>query len=444
MKQTSGTAGISHRYNFKNGGVLQSTMASVYTKNKAQENYYKDANTTTPYLDLDNRYLNLILTTAFDKKYSATHTNKSGVTLTHMDYTMNLGLSPFIGENLETISKGKGNTNLISAYSSSLFTLSNSVSATLGVNSQVLSLNGQWTVEPRVSVRWQSSPKNTLALAYGLHSRMEKMDVYYVQDKHTGEQLNKDLDFTKTHHLTLSYQYKIADNMNLKVEPYFQHLFDLPVIADSSYSVLNRSLFYVEDALVNEGKGRNYGLDVTLEKYLTKGYYYMLTASVFDSKYRGGNGVWFNTKYNRRFVVNGLVGKEWMLGVQKRNLLSVNLKLTYQGGNRYTPVDESASLHHVDKEIQYDETNAYARQFAPMLLANYAISYRMNRTNRSHEFAVKWLNASRTKEYYEHAYNVKNNRIEAKKNRPLHCSIYYIGSIFNVILVQFCGNYASK
>lgn len=159
MKQTSGTAGISHRYNFKNGGVLQSTMASVYTKNKAQENYYKDANTTTPYLDLDNRYLNLILTTAFDKKYSATHTNKSGVTLTHMDYTMNLGLSPFIGENLETISKGKGNTNLISAYSSSLFTLSNSVSATLGVNSQVLSLNGQWTVEPRVSVRWQSSPK---------------------------------------------------------------------------------------------------------------------------------------------------------------------------------------------------------------------------------------------------------------------------------------------
>lgn len=38
--------------------------------------------------------------------------------------------------------------------------------------------------------------------------------------------------------------------MNLKIEPYIQFLHDVPVMADSSYSVLNRSDFYVEDALV--------------------------------------------------------------------------------------------------------------------------------------------------------------------------------------------------
>ena len=64
--------------------------------------------------------------------------------------------------------------------------------------------------------------------------------------------------------------------MNLKIEPYFQYLYDVPVIADSSYSVLNRSTFYVEDALVNTGKGRNYGVDLTFEKYMTRGLYYMV------------------------------------------------------------------------------------------------------------------------------------------------------------------------
>lgn len=424
MKQTSGAAGISHRYALQRGGTWHNTFASIYSKNNAIEAYYKDANSTTPYLNMDNRYINLVFTSSFDKKYSAKHTNKTGVAFTHMNYNMDLGVAPFVGKELESVSQGKGNTNLISAYSSSLFALSSKVSTTIGVNGQILTLNNQWTIEPRLSIRWQSSSKSSLALAYGLHSRMEKMDVYYVKDQQTKQALNKELDFTKTHHVSLSYQYKITENMNLKVEPYFQYLFDVPVIADSSYSVLNRSLFYVQEALVNTGKGRNYGLDLTLEKYLTKGLYYMVTASVFDSRYSGGNGVWFNTKYNRRFVLNGLVGKEWTMGGQQRNLLSVNLKLTLQGGNRYTPVDEAASLNHPDKEIQYDETKAYSRQFAPMFLANYSISYRMNRSKRSHEFAVKWLNASRTKEYYEHAYSVKNNRIEAKKQAT---------SLFNVL-----------
>ena len=38
-------------------------------------------------------------------------------------------------------------------------------------------------------------------------------------------------------------------------------------MADSSYSVLNRSDFYVEDALVNKGRGRNVGIDITFERF---------------------------------------------------------------------------------------------------------------------------------------------------------------------------------
>ena len=424
MKQTSAAAGLSHRYFFDNGGLLKTSLATTYSKTDVWESIYDNNMDSAPFLDFQSRYTNLVLTSSFNKKYSSRHTNKTGFTWTNMHYDMDFDLAPLYTEPMQRISEGKGTTNLLSAYSSSLFTFNDKLSATLGVNGQLLTLNNTWTIEPRASVKWQATSKSSFGLGYGLHSRMEKLDVYFVKTQATGDkQVNKDLDFTKTHHLSLSYNYRISDDMNLRVEPYFQYLYDVPVMADSSYSVLNRNTFYVEDALVNKGNGRNYGIDVTFEKYMTKGFYYMITASVFDSKYKGGDGVWHNTKFNRNYVLNGLIGKEWMIGRDKRDVLSVNLKLTYQGGDRYSPVDEQATLAHPDKETQYDETRAYSLQLSPMFLANYTLSYRMNRNKVSHEFAVKGMNATGYKEYFGHEYNLKTGVIEPMRLK---------NSIFNI------------
>lgn len=425
MKQTSAAAGLSHRYFFGNDAMLKTTLATTYSKTDAWESVFDFDMTSSPCLDFKSQYTNLVLTSSFNKKYSSKHTNKTGFTFTNMKYDMDFDLAPLYTEPMQRISEGKGNTNLISAYSSSLFNFNDQISATLGVNGQILTLNNSWTIEPRAAIKWQASQKSSFGLAYGLHSRMEKMDVYFVKTPETGDRLvNKDLDFTKTHHVSLSYNYKISDDMNLRVEPYFQYLYDVPVIADSSYSVLNRSTFYVEDALVNKGNGHNYGVDVTFEKYMTKGLYYMLTASVFNSKYSGGDGVWHNTKFNRNYVINGLVGKEWMMGRNKQDVLSINLKLTIQGGDRYSPVDETATLAHPDKKTQYDETKAYSKQLSPMFLANYTVSYRMNRNKVSHEFAIKGMNATGYKEYFGHEYNLKTGVIEPRRLK---------NSIFNIV-----------
>lgn len=425
MEYTSAAAGLSHRYFWGNNAFLKTTLAATYSKTKAWEDTYDTDLNSTPYLDFNSKYTNLVLTSYFNKKYSTKHTNRTGFTVTNMNYNMNFKLVPFEAQPLETISEGKGNTNLISAYTSSLFNINDKLSATLGVNGQLLTLNNSWTIEPRASIKWQSSSSSSFALAYGLHSRMEKMDVYFVKTRATGDELvNKNLDFAKTHHLSLSYNYKISDDMSLRVEPYFQYLYDVPVVADSSYSILNRNTFYVEDALVNKGKGRNYGVDVTFEKHMTKGLYYMVTASVFNSEYCGGDGVWHSTRFNRNYIVNGLIGKEWMFGRNKQNVLGVNLKLTLQGGSRYSPVDEAATMSHPDKETQYDETKAFSKQLSSVFVANYTVSYRMNRKNVSHEFAVKGMNATGYKEYFGHEYNLKTGIIEPREMR---------NSLFNIV-----------
>ena len=412
-KQYMGAGGISHRYFFNNETQLKTTLAVTYFKHEGTMTSYDWNLNSAPFLDLNRSNTNLIFTTAITRKFSAKFTNKTGITYTKMYYDMDMDLAPHQMHPMELISQGKGNTDLISGYTSSSIGISEQVTLNVGVNAQVLTLNNSWALEPRAGIKWQFSPKSSFALAYGLHSRMEKMDVYFVKTQGTGDRsVNKDLGFTRAHHVMLSYGFKISDNMNMKIEPYFQQLYDVPVIADSSYSVLNRRDFYVENVLVNRGKGRNIGVDITLERYLNKGLYYMMTASIFDSKYYGGDRKWRNTLYNRNFIVNVLGGKEWMVGRDKQNMFSVNFKITLQGGDRYAPVDEVATLLDPDREVQYDETKAFSKQFSPMFITNFSVGYKINRKKVSHEFSIKSLNTTGCEEYYGHEYNFKTDKIK--------------------------------
>ena len=425
VEQLTAAAGFSHRYLSNNGMQWKTTLATTYAKHDASVDVNDYSLNVSPYMSLYNKYTNLLLKSSFNKKISSRFTTSAGFTYTKLFYDMSFKLAPHIEDPLDNISEGDGNTDLITAYTSSLVSLSNKVDLSIGVNTQMMTLNKEWTLEPRASIRWQASAKSSFALAYGLHSRMEKMDVYFVKTKGSGKSANEKLGFTKSHHLGLTYSYKINNDMNIRIEPYAQFLFDVPVIADSSYSVLNRSIFYVEDPLVNEGKGRNIGVDLTFEKYLTRGLYYMITASIFDSKYCGGDGVWHDTRYNRNFIVNGLIGKEWMLGRNKQNVLGINLKLTYQGGERYSPVDEKATMEDPDKVVQYDESKPFSKRLSPMLLANYTVSYKINRKKVSHEFAVQGLNATRYKEFYGHTYNEKKEEIEMYRGATSLTNISY-------------------
>ena len=424
--QYMAAGGITHRYFFDENTLLKTTLAGTYSDQEAfQWSFDRELN-SSPFLDQYSRSTNLILTSSLNRKISNRFSNKTGFTYTQMFYNMDMKLAPFIDKPLELISKGDGNTSLLSAYNSSSWGMSDQLSLNFGLYGQLLTLNNRWTLEPRAGLKYQANAKTSFALAYGMYSRMEKLDVYFVKTQSTGEEsVNKNLDFTKAHHLMLSFAYKVSNNMSLKVEPYIQFLYDVPVMRDSSFSVLNRSDFYVENTLVNKGRGRNIGVDITWERALSKGLYYMVTASLFDSRYRGGDGVWHNTRFNRKYVLNGLIGKEWMLGRNKQNILSVNLKMTLQGGERYAPIDVEATMAHPDKEVQYDETRAYSIQRSPMLIGNYTVSYRINKRRVSHEFAIKGINFTGAKEYIQHLYNIKTEKIEASEQKTGLTNISY-------------------
>jgi hypothetical protein len=261
-------------------------------------------------------------------------------------------------------------------------------------------------------------------LSYGKHSRRENSDYYFIKTPETGDELvNRNLDFAKAHHLVLSYDWSVSEHLRLKIEPYYQHLYDIPVERGSYLSLINYYDFLTMlPALVNDGKGQNYGIDFTLERYLHAGYYYLLTGSLFNSRYSDSDGVWRNTRLNRNYIVNALGGKEWKMGRQKQNILSANLRFTLQGGERYIPVNDVASK--AVRNIVYDNSRAYEKQYPSGFLCHFTVSYKINRNRLSHEFALQVMNITGSKDYW-YEYNYRTDQPELYSDTGTVPNLYY-------------------
>lgn len=417
IAMAKGAGGITHKYNVNSDAYFKTSLAATYSDNHPKVELRISPNSPyhVPVVDMTNTNLDIVLNSYFNKKYNARHTNRSGITVTGLIYDLDFNLSPNFGQNkpMQRIVKGNGGAMVVSAYSNSIFKLTNQLTANVGVNAQLFTLNSNWTIEPRLALKWDFSPKQSLSLAYGLHSRREKLDYYYVRTPQTGnKEVNKNLDFAKAHHFVLAYDLTISENTHLKIEPYYQALFNVPVQQGTSFSIINYNSYYLDRPLVNDGKGRNYGVDITLERYLNRGYYYMLTGSVFKSEYRGGDTIWRNTRLDRGYLFNALGGKEWIWGKKRQHMFNANIRMSYQGGDRYTPIDEAASLE--SKDIIYKETEAFSKQFSPAFTVDLGISYKLNRKRISHEFGIQFLNLTGYTGQHGYQYNEQKSMIEKK------------------------------
>jgi len=415
FKQTKAVGGLGHKISINEKTFLKSALVANYTQNRILlNNVYTDWSRI--YVgDMRNTNWNMTFNTYLNTKFSAAHTNRTGVNVTGLFYDLDYNVSSDINANppgdIVNYAIGTGNSMVLSVFSQSSLRLNSHLTANLGLHGQYFRLTEKATIEPRIGIRWQAVTKHSFGLAYGKHSRRESTDYYFVKtEEATDGFVNKNLDFAKAHHLVLSYDWSVSEHLRLKIEPYFQYLYDIPTEKDGTLSIINHRNFWEMFQWVNGGKGKNYGIDVTLERYLHEGYYYLLTASLFESLYTGGDGVWRNTRLNRNYIINALGGKEWQMGRQKQNILGVSLRFTLQGGERYTPVDDAASR--VVKKIVLDDSRTYKMQTSPEFITHFTVSYTINRNRLSHEFALKMFNVTGNKEYEGHFYNHRDDRPE--------------------------------
>lgn len=418
-KLSMGAAGLNHRYILTKKSWLNTTFSVSGNKmgyiDKVLDNDLNLQNQS----NINVTEFKYSLTSVYNHKFSAKHSNRSGFIVDDMHYNINVQYAPFIGAPLASVSQEKGNSYVIQAFSQSRISPSDQLTMNAGLHAQHFTLNSETVLEPRLGITYNLRSTQSIGFAYGKHSRLEPLPMYFVKMKtenQTGEnttiQPNLDLKVSKAHHWVLSYDQSITSNLRLKLEPYYQFLYDVPVIPDSSYSVLNLETewYSFNQKLVNDGTGRNYGVDLTVERFLNDGYYYLFTASVYDSKYKGGDGIEYNTRFNTGYAFNFLYGKEWILGEQKNKILGVNLKLHYRGGKRFTPINQEQSA--IIQNVVYDYSRMYESKEPPKFYTNATVNYRINKKRCAYIWTAQMVNLFLVKENYGYFYNYKTKRVE--------------------------------
>ncbi len=367
------------------------------------------------------------LSSYLNHKFSARHTNRSGIIVNHVFYDVLIQAAQKAGEPMTTYANSDGYSTLIQAYSQSKIMLTEKWTLNLGVHTQYFTLNGHYTVEPRAAIRWAFDPKQALSFGYGNHSQLEMIGIYLAEQQgpEGSNMPNKNLDFSRANHFVLGYDLSINENMRFKAELYYQHLYNIPVIDNTSYSMLNlEQEWFINEALLNNGTGTNFGIDLTLERYLHRGFFFLVTGSLFDAKYVGGDQIERSSRFNKGYVANLMVGKEWQLGKRnKSNVVGISGRLNFTGGDRISPVDVEAS--EIAQDVIYDETRAFEDRKPNVFHFDVSLNYRINKPKHSSIFSIQIINVLGSPEFYGYIYNYENNTIDKDEESILLPSISY-------------------
>ncbi len=290
-----------------------------------------------------------------------------------------------------------------------------------GVHNMNVLYNQKSTIEPRLALKWQLNTTNAFNVGYGKHSTMESVHNYFAKVTLKDGSVvtpNKDLDLLKAHHFVAGYEKRFTKNLMVKLDVYYQHLYDLPVenLDTSYYSTINEGIDFRYVDLVNKGTGKNYGVELTLERFFANNYYYMINASLYESKYKSLEGVERNTMFNGNYLVNVLVGKEFVkLGKKQNQTLGLNAKVFYGGGQKVIPLLRDAQgAVNVDPATNtyWDYKKAYNDKIEDTYQIILSVSYKFNRQKTSHELFLNLDNVTNNKgkisEYYDES---KPNKI---------------------------------
>lgn len=355
------------------------------------------------------------LASTFNYKLDARNQLQAGFIVSRYNFNFNSKYYDEPTQQFVVNQDNKGNAGLYQVFASWRWRLTEKLTLVNGIHSQRSSLNNKSTLEPRSSLRYDLNRKQAFTAGFGIHSKMEALPNYFAQIN--GAKPNSNMDFAKAQHYLIGYENRLSQQLFFKVEAYYQHLYNIPIDINktSTYSLLNQDEMFTSHVLANEGEGKNMGLELTLERYFHNNYYFLLTGSVFDSKYVAGDGIWRNTRFNGNFTSNFLFGKEFVLSTRKgkNRVLGLNTKVSYLGGRRLLPIDLAASQ--AAGQTVYVESEAFEQKNDDVFSLNLGVVYRVDRKKSSRELKLDVQNLTGNAANIDYYYDNTTKSIKTLK-----------------------------
>ncbi|MFH2096134.1 MAG: carboxypeptidase regulatory-like domain-containing protein, partial [Bacteroidota bacterium] len=360
--------------------------------------------------------IKLAANTRFIRKINKRNNSETGIIASR--YFISFHDSAWYYGKFQTITNTDGTLTLLRAYTQWQHKFTDAIILYTGFHFQHLAENGSTSYEPRAGLQWNISGTHSLNMGFGMHSQMQPMLIYFyetssaVSSSHT---TNEGLDFTRSNHYIIGYNYLANENLRIKTEAYYQDIYDAPIRDGRfpQYSLLNSgadfSVLQV-DSLTNKGTGVNYGIEFTLEKFLSHNYYFLATVSLFESKYTAADHIERNTAFNGNFVINLLGGYELEIG--KNNYLTFNSRNVWAGGKRYVPIDIEKSISAGKKVLDWNR--AYENKYPDYLRFDIRLGFRINRKKHTQEVAVDLQNITNNKNVFLETFDPVTNEVHSK------------------------------
>jgi hypothetical protein len=419
-KVNTGVIGVSHQYIFSEDLYSKVTLAYTGTQNLTTVDTLNNTRTDAfPTYRQDFSITTSQLSAFVNKKFNVHHSLRVGTFVTLQNF--NLLDSGYSRDNdiYEVYRDFDGNDMRYQPYINWQYRISDRWEMNTGLHTLFLQNNGNSSVEPRWGMTYRLDDRQSLNVGYGLHSQTPAVATLYDQARLPNGsyiKLNENLDFARSHHFVLGYDRMFRNRIHFKAETYYQDVSNAIVErSPSAFSSLNYGSFSfgTPDSVTNGGAGYNYGLDLTLEKFMDRGFYFLSTVSLFESKYQGSDKVWRNTAFNGNYVLNALGGKEFVLNENKkgkRNTLTLDAKVTYAGGQRYTPIDLPQSI--IEGDEVYQEDNAFGAQYDPYFRADIRIGFKQSGSKVTQEWAIDIQNVTNQDNPFGQSYNAGTQEVE--------------------------------
>ena len=416
-----GIIGLSHFKQINSKSYISSAIGLNYSKTDVT-NYGFERNTLSSYEQEVSKTAKTgyNFSTSYNAKISSKLFLKVGLDNQLLGLDLNYKTKQRSIDDFKQVWDYNSQTNLSQAYIQTKYNISEKLTLNTGIHAQKFFLNNSTSVEPRLGLKYDINNKSSLTFGYGLHSQMQPINVYFLQTQNadgTYSYNNKNLDFTKSNHFVIGYNLQPAQDWRIKTEVYYQNLYNVPVNTfSSSYSMLNTGAGFktdLEDNLTNGGTGKNYGVELTVEKFFSKGYYGLFTSSLYESKYTGSDRVERNTAFNGKYVYNILAGKEWNVGAGKRNKISIDLKFTNAGGRYYTPIDVTASQTSDREQLS---SNVYSTQYPNYFRMDIKMGYTFNSKVKkmSQTLSLDLQNVTNHNNVFSQSYDNRNQNVSWK------------------------------
>jgi len=419
-KNDMGVAGINHTYLInENTYTRLSLSGSRISNHTIVDSLLQDESTIGL---VRQHYINYDLTANFyiNKKFSSKHNMRIGIEAMRRSYKYVDSIFVYDENRFRNRFDENDYMMMYRSYIQWQYKPVDALVFNVGVHAEQMSLNDNYSIEPRLGLKWYLTPGQSLNFGYGIHSKPLATYVFFQKVELSPgvyAEPNKNLDFIKAQHFAVGYDWSISSTLHLKLESYYQDIFQSVVESkSSSFSMLNSTTFVFElpDSLVNGGAGRNYGVELTFEKFLDRGFYFLLTTSLFDSQYKGSDNKWRSTAFDSKYVVNFLAGEEFEIlrkaNAKYRKWLSFDGRVTMAGGQRYTPINlEQSRLEHNTK---YYEDLAYSEKFKDYFRADIRFAFKLEGRRTTQEWAFDIQNVSDTKNPLYKEYDVDKDEIK--------------------------------